>query len=312
MYTNGGSALGLEDLAIYVSLVGSQIFFAVVTVLTGNELAKGTNPLTFVAYTSGFGGLLLSPFAFFFEKNKRTKLNFSLLGRLIVLSLGGVCAFQTLLLMGLKETSPSFFSAMPNLSPAIIFVMAWAFGMEKVDIKSANSQFKIVGTVLCVGGAMAMSFLHGPALSQLWPSSDPHSENIIPNFLHEGNSDQTVTGCIYLLTAVTIMSSAMIIQAETLKRFPAPLSMSALTALLGSFETAALIMFLDKGVAASSWSLDWTGVVTVMSGGIIGNAMLATLLLWGNPASGKCNWRDVDNWGSVSSSMGQEKRHYYF
>ncbi|XP_057823299.2 WAT1-related protein At5g47470 [Cryptomeria japonica] len=280
MQSLGGSGLGLEDLAIYASLVGSQISMAISSVLVGKQLAKGSNPLTFVAYTNAFGGLVLTPFAFFLEKNKRSKLNFSMLARLLLLSLGGVCAFQTLTLMGLKETSPSFSSAMGNLVPAIIFVMAWAFGMEKVDIKCAHSRFKIVGTVLCVCGAMAMSLLQGPSLSQLWPSSDPNSENIIPNFLHESNSDKIITGCIYLITAVTILSSSIIVQAETLKRYPAPLSLSALTALLGSIETATLITSLDMGVDATSWSLDRSGVVTVMLGGIFVNVILITVHLW--------------------------------
>ncbi|GLJ18616.1 hypothetical protein SUGI_0331570 [Cryptomeria japonica] len=282
MYTKGESALGLEDLAIYASLVGSQISFAVIGVLTGNELAKGTNPLTFVAYSSGFGGLILAPFAFFLEKKKRPKVSLSLLGQVIVLSLGGVCAFQALLLMGLKETSPSFSSAMPNLAPAIIFIMAWAFGMEKVNMKCAHSRFKIVGTVICVCGAMAMSFLHGPALSQLWPSPEAkaHTQNIILNFLHEGNSDKTITGCIYLLTAVTILSSVMIVQAQTLKKYPAPLTLTAITSLLGSIQTAVLIMTVDKGVDASSWLLDWNGVVTVIFGGFFCNAVAFTLQLW--------------------------------
>ena len=86
--------------------------------------------------------------------------------------------------------------------------------MEKVDIKFSSSQFKIVGIVLCVSGAMAMSFLCGPSISQLWPSSDPPSKKIIPNFLHEGNLDKTITGCIYLLTVVIIMSSTMIVKVE--------------------------------------------------------------------------------------------------
>ena len=55
-------------------------------------------------------------------------------------------------------------------------------------------------------------------------------------------------------------------QAETMKRFPASLSVSALTSLLGSTETATLIVFLDKGVDKSSWSLEWSGVFTVVLG----------------------------------------------
>ena len=55
-------------------------------------------------------------------------------------------------------------------------------------------------------------------------------------------------------------------QAETMKSFLAPLSMSSLTTLLGSTETTTLIVFLDKGVDKSSWSLEWSGVVTIVLG----------------------------------------------
>ncbi|GLJ49600.1 hypothetical protein SUGI_1052240 [Cryptomeria japonica] len=37
-----------------------------------------------------------------------------------------------------------------------------------------------------------------PALNLLWPLFDPHSQNIIPDFLHEGNSDKTITGSNFL------------------------------------------------------------------------------------------------------------------
>ena len=55
-------------------------------------------------------------------------------------------------------------------------------------------------------------------------------------------------------------------QSETMKIFLAPLSLLALTTLLGSTETAALIVFLDKGVDKSSRSLERTGVVVVVLG----------------------------------------------
>ena len=36
-----------------------------------------------------------------------------------------VTLFQSLLLKGIKLTSPAMATAMPNLAPAIIFVIAW-------------------------------------------------------------------------------------------------------------------------------------------------------------------------------------------
>ena len=55
-------------------------------------------------------------------------------------------------------------------------------------------------------------------------------------------------------------------QEETMKRFLDPLSLLALTTLLGSIETTSLIVFLDKGGYKSSWSLEWSGLVTMVLG----------------------------------------------
>lgn len=128
MFTLQGSVLSLEDLAIYVTLVCSHVSIAVISTLMGNRLAKGANPLIFVVYTHAFGGLFLSPIAFFFKKKTSSPKWIYLCWLGWLCSLGGKCAFQTLLLMGLKGTSASFSSAMPNLSPTLVFLMAWAFG----------------------------------------------------------------------------------------------------------------------------------------------------------------------------------------
>ena len=97
-----------------------------------------------------------------------------------------------------------------------------------MDIKCVGSRFKIVGTLICVSGAMAISLMRGPALSQLWASrvnsiSDFNTlypvENILVGFLHEGNGDlnKQLRGCIYLVSAVTILSTTLILQV-----FPPP------------------------------------------------------------------------------------------
>lgn len=275
-------------------MVGIQISYAVLGVIMGNELSKGMNPLAFIVYSDVVGALVVTPFAFFLEKKDRpATVSLTLFGQFFLLSFGGVCAFQAFLLMGLKDTSPAFASAMPNLAPAIIFVMAWASGMEKVNIMCARSKAKIVGTLICVCGAMAMSFLQGPALSQLWPivthsnsSYDPdtlHSvENILVSFYQEGkgNSSKQIRGCIYLISAVVILSATMILQAETLKKYPALLSQTSITGILGSIQTIVLMIILDRGINPTSWLLDRSGILTIIFGGIICNGIAFALQLW--------------------------------
>eukprot|EP01018_Ginkgo_biloba_P024821 Gb_30800 [translate_table: standard] len=283
MFKGPSNPLSSQEVRTYASLVGVQIVYGVLGVVLGDQLSKGLNPLAFVAYSNGFGALVLSPFAFFLEKKKRPTMSLPLLCQFLLLALGGVCAFQALLLMGLKNTSPAFASAMPNLAPGIIFVMAWSLGMEKVDIKSVYSRSKIAGTVICVCGAMAMSFVRGPALSQLWPSPTSHSQNredLLHIFLHEGNSDKRITGCIYLLSAVVIVSSSMILQAETLKKYPATLSLAAITGILGSIQTAILQIILDRGINPTTWSVDWRGIVVTVVAGVICTGVALPVQAW--------------------------------
>lgn len=294
MYINQRQFCSVEELGIYASMVGIQISYAVLGVIMGNELSKGMNPLAFIVYSDVVGALVVTPFAFFLEKkNRPATVSLTLFGQFFLLSFGGVCAFQAFLLMGLKDTSPAFASATPNLAPAIIFVMAWASGMEKVNIMCARSKAKIVGTLVCVCGAMAMSFLQGPALSQLWsivtPSNssyDPdtlHSvENILVSFYQEGkgNSSKQIRGCIYLISAVVILSATMILQADTLKKYPALLSQTSITGILGSIQTIVLMIILDRGINPTSWLLDRSGILTIIFGGIICNGIAFALQLW--------------------------------
>lgn len=291
MYSDKRPFCSLEVLGIYASLLGLQIGYAVNGVLVGNELSKGLNPLVLIVYSNGVGALVLTPFALFLEKRKRPPtVSLPLFGRFLLLSIGA-SAFQTFLLMGLKDTSPAFASAMPNLAPAIIFVMAWALGMEKVDIKCIGSRSKIAGTLLCVSGAMAMSFLRGPALSQIWAPmmhsvSDLNTvhpvENILVSFLQVGNGDlsKQIRGSIYLVSAVTILSTTLILQAETLKMYPAPLSQTSITAILGSILATVLIMVQDRGFKPTSWVVDRSGIFTVVNGGITCTGVGLALQLW--------------------------------
>jgi len=292
MYSDKRLFCSLEVLGIYASLLVNQINFAVKDVLLKNELSKGLNPLVFIVYSNGVGALVLTPFALFLEKRKRPRtVSLLLFGQFFLLSIGGVCLNQEFMLLGLKDTSPAFALAMPSLAPAIIFVMAWALGMEEVDITCLGSRYKIVGTLVGVCGATAMSFLRGPALSHLWLSrahsiSDPNTlhsvENILASFLHGGNgiSGKQIRGCIYLVSEVTFLYTTVILQAVTVNKYPAPLSLASITVILGSIQTAVLITVLDRGIKPTSWVLDRSGILTIVYAGIACNGIALSLQLW--------------------------------
>ncbi|GLJ18611.1 hypothetical protein SUGI_0331450 [Cryptomeria japonica] len=103
-------------------------------VLLENEKSKGRNLLPLSVASYALWASILCPLAFFLDKEKRSKMSLSLLAQVLLISLTGVSAYQALVLIGLSETSSAFTTAMANLASAIIFVMAWTLGLEKVDI----------------------------------------------------------------------------------------------------------------------------------------------------------------------------------
>ncbi|KAF9613128.1 hypothetical protein IFM89_005607 [Coptis chinensis] len=132
-----------------------------------------------------------------------------------------VTLFQVLLLNGVKKTSPTLATAMPNLAPGFIFIIAWVLRFERVNVKCMYGVVKITGTLICTVGAISMSLLHSTTAKAIKAQSD---------LVDHGK----VIGTIYLMGAIFVLSCT----AATLGDFPAPISLSAVTAFVGAIITA--------------------------------------------------------------------------
>ncbi|OWM88369.1 hypothetical protein CDL15_Pgr003781 [Punica granatum] len=230
----------LEEAVVIGGLVGIQFVYAGNSVLLSYLMSLGLNPLTLVVFSAFATFLILSPFAILFER---------------------VTMFQTLFLKGIKLTSPAMGTAMPNLAPGLIFVIAWAVRFEKVKISCLYSKVKIVGTLLCVVGALALSLIHSTTTkeAQLTSSSSSPADTIFDK--------QKIIGCLYLMAAVFILSSNVVLQASALGDFPAPISLCAITSLIGVFTTAGVQLLEDH-----RFDLNWS----IMSfGNLVGFSVLA-------------------------------------
>lgn len=116
-------------------------------------------------------------------------------------------------------------------------MIAWC-RLEKVKLSCMYSKVKIAGTLLCVAGALTMSITHSAkelAVKQtiIIVSSSAEPANVL--FLFDKNK---IFGCLYLMAAVFVLSTNVVLQAATLGDFPAPMSLCAITSLLGVFVTA--------------------------------------------------------------------------
>ncbi|XP_027337645.1 WAT1-related protein At5g47470-like [Abrus precatorius] len=255
----------MEDVAIIGGLIGVQLVFAGNAVLLSYLMSLGINYLTLVIFTSFATFLVLLPVAFYYERCKwPKKVSFKLLMQLLLLSFGGVTMFQSLFLKGINLTSPAMGTAMPNLAPGLIFIIAWIFRLEKVKLRCTYSRVKIIGTFLCVLGALTMSIMQ--SISKPTPLNEGTIQlsSAPPNVTFDR---QKLIGCLYLLVAVLILSCNIVLQAFTLGDFPAPVSLCALTSFFGTFMTAA-VKLLEDHEFKTGWPL--VGV-----GDMIGYSLLA-------------------------------------
>ncbi|XP_017426187.1 WAT1-related protein At5g47470 [Vigna angularis] len=247
----------IEDVAIIGGLVGVQFIYAGNAVFMGYALSLGFSSLTIIILTSLATFLVLFPVSFFFERSKWPKnCDFKLIKQLLCLSFGGLL-FQYLFLKGLDLTSPAMGTAMPNIAPGLIFIIAWISGLEKVNLNNRYSKVKIMGTLLCVLGALTMSIMQ--SISTGAPEQKTPSGFVF--------NTQKMIGCFYLVVAVVILSSNVVLQAFTLGDFPAPMSLGAITSLLSAFMTAT-VQVLEKHRLK-------TGRLLLRSGNLIGYFIMA-------------------------------------
>ncbi|XP_061341086.1 WAT1-related protein At5g47470-like [Gastrolobium bilobum] len=242
----------IEDAAIIGGLIAVQLVYAGNAVLLSYLMSLGINSLSIVIFTSFATFLILIPFALYYERSRwPRKFSFKLLIQILLLSFGGVTLFQSLFLKGINLTSPAMGTAMPNLAPGLIFVIAWAFRLEKVNLSCTYSRVKIIGTLLCVLGALTMSIMQSISTPAPTEEGSVQLSSPPPNVMFDR---QKIMGCLYLLAAILILSSNIVLQAFTLGAFPAPISLCAISSLFGAFMTTTA-QLLEDHEFNTSWPL---------------------------------------------------------
>ncbi|PNY12405.1 auxin-induced protein 5ng4-like, partial [Trifolium pratense] len=87
---------------------------------------------------------------------RESKINGHVICLLFFSALVGATLTQYLFLVGLEYTSATFSCAFLNTVPVFTFIMALPMGMEKVNMKNKSGKAKILGTLVCIGGALGL------------------------------------------------------------------------------------------------------------------------------------------------------------
>eukprot|EP01018_Ginkgo_biloba_P017334 Gb_23338 [translate_table: standard] len=222
----------------HIAQVAVQICYAVMNIITRVALDDGMNPLIYVAYRQAVATLAIAPFAYFLERKERPAMTCAIFWQIFFLGLVGITLNQNFYFEGLAYTTPTFASATTNLIPVVTFVMATTFGLEKVNIRTMRGQAKVLGTLVCVGGAMVMTVYKGPVLATLAGAL---------------KTETWTLGAILLFASCCLWSGWLTFQTPVVKKYPTQQSLTALMIFCGAIQSFVIAAIFER--RASAWKL---------------------------------------------------------
>ncbi|MCL7023418.1 hypothetical protein MKW94_002427, partial [Papaver nudicaule] len=150
---------------------------------------------------------------------------------------------QVLYFAGLEHTTPTIACALLNLSPAFTFMLAIPLRMETIAIKTNQGKAKLIGTIICVGGAMVMSFYKGSLINI--GTSDIHWRYAV-KVLGNRSADESSSfqGLVLVFLGVSSWSVC----------FLAPYTTATIMCGMASIQCL-LIGVLMEGRSVEAWSL---------------------------------------------------------
>ncbi|GKV43582.1 hypothetical protein SLEP1_g50855 [Rubroshorea leprosula] len=267
----------LGDFMPCLAMVLVQVCYAGMNIISKLAMESGMKPLVLDAYCQMFSTIAITLFAFFLERKTRPNITKTILFQLFLCSITGATANEVLYFLGLKDSTTTIACALKNVLPAMTFVIAALCKLEDVAMKTAAGKAKVIGTMVCVGGSMLVSFYHG------------HTIDITESSIHwiyakNMAASSSGNGTSFLDTFLVIVSCVawaiwLIIQERLGKEFPAPYTTTAAMCFMASIECTVIGLISEHKI--SEWSLR-SGIRLVASlyTGIVCNALASCLTIW--------------------------------
>ncbi|KAK1415590.1 hypothetical protein QVD17_31373 [Tagetes erecta] len=256
-----------DKLKPYLYVTFLQFGNAGLVIIAKAALNHGMNHYTFATYRNLIAALVMAPFALVFERKGRPKVTLSVFFKIMLLGFLEPVVDQNLYYAGMKYTTATFAVAMTNIIPAMTFLMAWICRLEKVNIKKIHSIGKIVGTLVTVGGAMIMTIVVGPTIGLPWTKGSAVTQQQ-QSTTHVSPGDN-IKGSMMIIAGCLSWSCFYIVQAITLRTYPAELSLTTLICASGALQGGIVTVIAERG-NNEAWRLHMdAGLVTMVYGGVI-------------------------------------------
>ncbi|KAF7803672.1 WAT1-related protein [Senna tora] len=296
-------------------MVMVQFSFAGVNILYKLAVNDGMSLRVIAAYRFIFATAFIAPLAFFLERKKRPKMTRTILFQAFLCGLFGGALSQNFYLEALALTSATFASAMSNLIPAITFIMALCFRLERANLQTAAGKAKVIGTITGIGGAMTLTFFKGIQIHT--PSfhvsllHHPHDAHVASPY--SSSASHTLLGALCALCSCFSYALWLIIQTKMSEKYPSHYTSTALMSGMGSLLSIGFALSLERDWAQwndfmvrtherASFCVGFQPTDAGDSGGC-----------WMCDAGGEAiswnyNWRSVDSVWIVRGFMGKRGR----
>ncbi|KAF7848986.1 hypothetical protein BT93_L1368 [Corymbia citriodora subsp. variegata] len=205
----------VHEMKAPLMMVIVQIACAGVNILSKLAASDGMNLTLLVAYRLIIATGVMAPLAFFLERNRKPKITWKVLVQAFFCGLFGASMFQNLYLASLSLTSATYVSAMGNLVPAVTFVLASSFGLEKGRLMTVAGMAKVLGTLTGIGGAMLLTFYKGVEVN-LWSTHVNLLHHVATTQHRQGGSCNRLLGSLLAVGSCFCCALWLIIQVGSL------------------------------------------------------------------------------------------------
>lgn len=134
--------------------------------------------------------------------------------------------------------------------------MALPFKLETVDVKNGGGRAKVIGTLVCLGGAILLTLYKGMPLirfSEPTISQQAFVERAVRLRSSSNWRERWIVGSLALFAGTLLWSTWFLLQSKIVKRYPCQYSSTAIMALFSSLQSAILSFSIYRDL--SVWVL---------------------------------------------------------
>lgn len=119
--------------------------------------------------------------------------------------------------------------------------------MESVNLRRSRGRAKVVGTLICIGGSLMVTFWKGESVVKCSP--------LVRVSGSRGEHENWVKGSVLILISYVSWSAWLIVQAAVYKIYPARLSLTVLICFFASLQSSAAALLWGRD--PQIWKIGW-------------------------------------------------------